>query len=75
MGDEIVVDARGLLCPLPVLRLARALRNEPKGRVALLAATDPAAVRDVEEFCRDGACTLLEQRSDGAGHLFRVRKN
>ena len=71
---EIEVDARGLLCPLPILRLARALRDEPAGRVALLSATDPAAVGDVETYCRDRGCTLLSSVRDGEVFLFRVRK-
>jgi tRNA 2-thiouridine synthesizing protein A len=76
MGDsEIEVDARGLLCPLPVLRLARALRGEAAGRVAILTATDPAAIRDVEAYCRDGGATLLEWRRKGDVYVFRVRKN
>ena len=52
---DLEVDARGLLCPLPVLRLARALRRAPAGTVAVLLATDPAAVADVEAFCRESA--------------------
>jgi len=75
MADgEIEVDARGLLCPLPILRLAKALRQEPEGRVALLLATDPAAVGDVETFCRDSRCTLMASSREGEVFLFRVRK-
>ena len=73
-NDEIEVDARGLYCPLPVLRLARALRKEPPGRVARLLATDPVSVQDVEVFCREQRCTLVESRRDGDVFVFRVRK-
>jgi tRNA 2-thiouridine synthesizing protein A len=72
--DEIEVDARGLYCPLPVLRLARALRRQPEGRVALLLATDPVSVQDVEVFCAEQGCTLLESSRDGEVFVFRVRK-
>ena len=71
---DLEVDARGLLCPLPVLRLARALRPAPAGTVALLLATDPAAVADVEAFCREGGHALLSTERQAALFLFRVRK-
>jgi tRNA 2-thiouridine synthesizing protein A len=74
MADDIEVDARGLLCPLPVLRLAKALAGEPSGRVALLLATDPAAVRDVDVFCHDQGCVLVATSRDGDAYVFRVQK-
>ena len=73
-APHLDVDARGLLCPLPILRLARALRRAPGGTVARLVATDPAAVEDVETFCREGGHELLSTERDGATFVFRVRK-
>jgi tRNA 2-thiouridine synthesizing protein A len=75
MADsEIEVDARGLFCPLPVLRLARALRGKPTGTVAHLLSSDPVSVQDVEVFCRDLGHTLLEARQEEDVFAFRVRK-
>ncbi|HEX9304214.1 MAG TPA: sulfurtransferase TusA family protein [Thermoanaerobaculia bacterium] len=71
---EVEVDARGLLCPLPILRLARAFRRLPSGAVARLLATDPAAVPDVEAFCREKGHTLIGVDRDGGVLRFRVRK-
>lgn len=71
---DLEVDARGLLCPLPVLRLARALRKASSGAVAVLLATDPAAVEDVEAFCRVRGDTLLSTEREGAILRFRVKK-
>lgn len=73
--SELVVDARGLYCPLPILRLAKAFRGQPAGTVALLLATDPAAIEDVEVFCREGEHTLLESREEAGVLAFRVRKS
>ena len=70
---EIEVDARGLLCPLPVLRLARALRGQPKGTAARLLSTDPVSVQDVEVFCRDLGHTLLDSRREADLFTFRIR--
>ena len=47
-----VVDARGLRCPLPVLRLARAAQHAAVGTELELVATDPAAVPDVKAWAR-----------------------
>lgn len=44
------VDARGMRCPLPVLRLARALREHPEAAEFDLVADDPAAARDIPAF-------------------------
>ena len=47
-----VVDARGLRCPLPVIRLAQAAQGRPAGSLLELWATDPAARADVPAWCR-----------------------
>jgi tRNA 2-thiouridine synthesizing protein A len=74
VAPEIEVDARGLYCPLPVLRLAKALRDQPSGTVARLLATDPAAVEDVEVFCREGGHRLFETRREESVYFFVVQK-
>ena len=71
---DIEVDARGLLCPLPVLRLAKAFAGKAVGAVARLSATDPAVVEDVAVFCREGGHVLVESRRDADVFSFRVRK-
>lgn len=70
---DVEVDARGLLCPLPVLRLAKALHAKPPGTVARLLATDPGAVEDVEAFCAARACRLMESRREGSLYTFLVQ--
>ncbi len=72
--EDFVVDARGLYCPIPILRLAKAFRGKPAGTVARLLATDPAAVEDVEVFCREAGHELLESEHNESLFLFRVKK-
>lgn len=62
------LDARHLLCPLPVLRLRKALAALPPGARVALIATDPAAVLDVPHFCAQAGHVLLDQTMmpDGA---------
>jgi tRNA 2-thiouridine synthesizing protein A len=74
IDTEVVVDARGLYCPIPVLRLAKAFRGAPDGIVARLLATDPASVEDVNVFCRERGHGLLESGREDDVFLFRVRK-
>ncbi|MEP7036008.1 MAG: sulfurtransferase TusA family protein [Dermatophilaceae bacterium] len=49
---QIEVDARGLRCPLPVIRLAEAAKKAPAGTVIIVLATDPAARHDIPAWCR-----------------------
>jgi tRNA 2-thiouridine synthesizing protein A len=71
---ETVVDARGLYCPIPVLRLARAILREAPGSVVTLLATDPAAAADVEAFCKEGGHLLVSREAEGEVSRFRVRR-
>jgi len=56
--SRATVDARGLRCPLPALRLARAVREGGAGRYTLLA-DDPAAQADIPALCRERGWELL----------------
>lgn len=72
-GDDRVggdlVDARGMLCPLPVLRLRKVLMGLPAGARLRLWATDPAAMIDVPHFCDSGGHKLLAARKLGDGAM------
>lgn len=61
----VLVDARGLRCPLPVLRLAQALDSVPVGTHVRLLATDPAAQTDVAAFARIRGMTLVSRTDEG----------
>lgn len=69
------IDARDMLCPLPVLRLRKALMALPPGARARLVATDPAAAIDVPHFCAQSGHRLIEtcDLPDGA-RAFTVEK-
>ncbi|WP_224814995.1 sulfurtransferase TusA family protein [Hasllibacter sp. MH4015] len=59
MDTPIEIDARDLLCPLPVLRLRKALAKAGPGAQVHLLATDPAARIDVPHFCAEQGHDLL----------------
>ena len=68
------IDARGLLCPLPVLKAAKRLRAMMPGEVLRLQADDPAAVIDVPHFCRESGNVLTHSAGDGAATHYFIRK-
>jgi tRNA 2-thiouridine synthesizing protein A len=71
---DSTLDATGLLCPLPVLKARRALRDVPPGGILEVLATDPGAAKDFEHFCHTTGCELL-QASEAEGVLrFRLKK-
>lgn len=71
---DFEVDACGLMCPLPLLRLKKALQNVAPGQVVRVLATDPAAVLDFGVFVEQGGHSLLH-RAEAEGVLcFLIRK-
>jgi tRNA 2-thiouridine synthesizing protein A len=73
-GDEILVDARGHRCPVPTLRLRRALEAAPAGARVRLLADDPLARIDVPHFAAEAGCELLECAQDGGALSFLLAK-
>ena len=72
---DSILDATGLLCPLPVLKARRALRDVPAGGTLEVLATDPGAVNDFEHFCQTTGCELIESGEEAGGVLrFRLKK-
>ncbi|MEZ5869280.1 MAG: sulfurtransferase TusA family protein [Defluviimonas denitrificans] len=68
------IDARGLICPLPVLKARKRLLAMAPGRVLRLRATDPAAVVDVPHFCREAGHQFLTDTPDGDGMAYFIRR-
>ena len=55
------IDARGLICPLPILKAKKALSDMRSGEILKVVATDPGSVRDFQAFARQTGNDLLEQ--------------
>ncbi len=69
------IDATGLACPLPVLRLQKALRDVRSGAGLRLLATDPMAAIDVPHFAAENGHTLVSTHTDETDLLiFEIRK-
>jgi tRNA 2-thiouridine synthesizing protein A len=68
------VDARGLSCPMPIVKTAPAEKSLPSGAVVELLATDPGSIKDVAAWCRATGNELVEQTSDGQVFRFAIRR-
>lgn len=68
------VDARGLSCPMPIVKTAQAIRSMPSGALLELLATDPGSVKDVEAWSKTTGNELVEQSADGGIYRFVVRR-
>ena len=73
--DEITVDARGHRCPVPTLRLRRALEAAPPGAELRLLADDPLARIDVPHFAASVGAEILDLAEASGVLSFRVRKS
>jgi tRNA 2-thiouridine synthesizing protein A len=68
------LDARGLSCPLPILRTKKAIAGMQEGEILEVTATDPGSVKDLDSYCsQTGNQMLSSQETDGEFH-FRIRK-
>ena len=68
------VDARGLSCPLPILRAKKALATLQSGQVLRVEATDPGSKQDFSAFARQTGNALLAQVDDGDVTVFYLRR-
>lgn len=69
------LDATGLLCPLPVLKLRKRLGALQPGDMMRLRADDPAAIIDVPHFCAEAGHELVETVDEGTTQVYVVRKS
>ena len=68
--SDQLLDARGLNCPLPILRAKQSLNNMQDGQVLRILATDPGAMEDFQAFARQSGYLLLEAiEVDGEFHF------
>jgi tRNA 2-thiouridine synthesizing protein A len=68
------VDARGLNCPLPILRTKKALNDMKSGQVLRILATDPSALRDFQAFAKQTGNELLQHVEQDGVFSFLLRR-
>lgn len=72
--ERIVIDARGALCPMPIVRLQKAVRAAPVGALLELIATDPGSDPDVKAWGRETGNEIVEARQAGSEFRFVIRR-
>jgi len=73
MADK-VLDAKGLNCPLPILKAKKALKELAAGQVLQVLSTDPGSVADFEAFSRTTGNKLLSHQEEGGVYEFMIEK-
>lgn len=68
------VDARGLSCPMPIVKTAQAMKAIPSGSLLEVLATDPGSVKDFEAWSRTTGNELVERSVDGGVYRFVLRR-
>jgi tRNA 2-thiouridine synthesizing protein A len=68
------LDTKGLICPLPVLKARRAMKELAPGDVLEIEATDPGSVKDFEHFCEATGYRLLDSTAIGGIFSYRIEK-
>lgn len=69
-----VLDVKGLKCPLPVLKVRKAIGTLASGAVLEVHATDPLSVIDVPAYCNESGNLLLSQETMDEVHIFRIER-
>jgi tRNA 2-thiouridine synthesizing protein A len=68
------LDARGLNCPLPILKAKKALAEMVSGEILRVVATDPGSVRDFQAFARQTGNDLIEQSENDKEFTFFMKR-
>ena len=74
MDFDKELDARGLNCPLPILRAKKALTDMTSGQVLRIVATDPGSVKDFEAFAKQTGNALVDQATGSSEYTFFLKK-
>ena len=74
MADH-TLDAKGLNCPLPILKAKKALKEVPPGGTLEVLATDPGSVADFQAFCRQTGNELVETSNDASIYRFIIKRS
>ena len=69
------LDARGLNCPLPILRTKKALNGLQPGDTLQMVSSDPGSIKDIDAFCNQTGNELLENSTENGEFTFIIRKS
>jgi tRNA 2-thiouridine synthesizing protein A len=73
MANQLL-DAKGLNCPLPILKAKKALKDVPAGGTLEVLATDPGSIADFAAFCRTTGNELIESTQASGTYRFLIKR-
>ena len=68
------LDARGLNCPLPILRTKKALSSMGTGETLAITSTDPGSLKDMQAFCKQTGHELVSSSTNQGEFEFLIRR-
>ncbi len=74
MNADKELDARGLNCPLPILKAKKALAEMTSGQILRVVSTDAGSVRDFQAFAKQTGNELIEQQTVGTEHFTLLKR-
>jgi tRNA 2-thiouridine synthesizing protein A len=74
MADH-TLDAKGLNCPLPILKARKALKDVPPGEILEVLSTDPGSIADFQAFCRQTGNELMESTTEDSVYRFLIKRS
>jgi tRNA 2-thiouridine synthesizing protein A len=74
MNFDKELDARGLSCPLPIVKTKKSLNDMTSGQVLKVVSTDSGSVKDMQAFANQTGNPLLETTQEGGAFVFYVKK-
>jgi tRNA 2-thiouridine synthesizing protein A len=74
MDFDKELDAKGLSCPLPILKTKKALNDLATGQVLKVLSTDPGSVKDMQAFAKQTGNTLVSSTEESGTFVFLMRK-
>ncbi len=75
MSEIVEVDARRLLCPMPVIRLQDCINRQPAGTSVRITCTDPGTLNDIPSWCRINGHSVVDSEQQDDEYIFLVRKD
>jgi tRNA 2-thiouridine synthesizing protein A len=72
---EHTLDAKGLNCPLPILKARKALKDVPPGEILEVLSTDPGSIADFQAFCRQTGNELMESTTEDSVYRFLIKRS
>ncbi len=74
MNFDKELDAKGLSCPLPILKTKKALNDLVSGQVLKVLSTDPGSVKDMQAFAKQTGNELVASEQESGAYVFFMKK-